>query len=52
MDLQIKTGTLALDANSHQRYLDWGARYVATVATSIIMKAFEQAAGISSEIRY
>ena len=45
-------GTLALDANSHQRYLDWGARYVATVATSIIMKAFEQAAGISSEIRY
>ena len=45
-------GTLALDANSHQRYLDWGARYVATVATSIIMRAFEQAAGISSEIRY
>ena len=45
-------GVLALDAASHQRYDDWGARYVATGASSVIMKAFEQAAGARTEIRY
>ena len=45
-------GILALDAPSVQRYRDWGARYFANVATSLIMKAFEQAAGQRTEIRY
>lgn len=45
-------GVLALDPTSHQRYHDWGARYIATVASSVIMKAFEQAAGFRTDIRY
>lgn len=45
-------GVLALDENSRQKYEGWGARYVATVASSIIMKAFEQAAGGRTKIRY
>jgi 4-hydroxy-2-oxoheptanedioate aldolase len=45
-------GVLALDENSRQKYEGWGAQYVATVASSIIMKAFEQAAGARTAIRY
>lgn len=45
-------GILALDEAARQRYADWGARYFATVASSIIMKAFEQAAGASTALRY
>lgn len=45
-------GVLALDAASRQKYEGWGARYAAHVASSIIMKAFEQAAGAQTQIRY
>ena len=45
-------GILALDAVSKQRYADWGARYFANVASSLIMKSFEQAAGQTTELRY
>lgn len=45
-------GILALDEDSRRRYSDWGARYFATVASSLIMRAFEQAVGTSSSIRY
>jgi 4-hydroxy-2-oxoheptanedioate aldolase len=45
-------GVLALDTESRQRYADWGARYFANVASSLIMRAFEQAVGVKSEIRY
>ena len=45
-------GVLALDAESRQRYGSWGARYLANVASSLIMKAFEQAVGAQTAIRY
>jgi len=45
-------GILALDVESAQRYADWGARYFANVASSLIMRAFEQAVGTKSVIRY
>lgn len=45
-------GILALDVESRRRYADWGARYFANVASSLIMRAFEQAVGTKSEIRY
>lgn len=45
-------GVLALDATSQQRYRSWGARYTANVASSLIMKAFELAAGQHTDIRY
>lgn len=45
-------GVLALDAETRRKYADWGVRYFANVASSVIMKAFEQAAGAQTEIRY
>jgi len=45
-------GVLALDNESRQTYAGWGARYFANVASSLIMKAFEQAAGAQTELRY
>jgi 4-hydroxy-2-oxoheptanedioate aldolase len=45
-------GVLALDAAARERYADWGARYFANVASSLIMKSFEQAAGVQTELRY
>ena len=45
-------GILALDDASRQRYADWGARYFANVASSLIMKSFEQAAGRTTQLRY
>lgn len=45
-------GVLALDAESRQRYADWGARYFANVASSLIMQAFEQATKNQAAIRY
>ena len=45
-------GVLALDAEGRQRYREWGASYLANVASSLIMKAFEQAAGRDTSIRY
>lgn len=45
-------GILALDSDGYQRYADWGARYFANVASSLIMRAFEQATGVKSELRY
>jgi 4-hydroxy-2-oxoheptanedioate aldolase len=45
-------GILAMDAASRQTYAGWGARYFTNVASSIIMKAFEQAAGAHTELRY
>lgn len=45
-------GVLALDAAAQKRYADWGARYFATVASSVIMKALQEAAGHSAEIQY
>ena len=45
-------GILALDPDSQRRYADWGARYFANVASSLIMRAFEQAVGNRTEIRY
>jgi 4-hydroxy-2-oxoheptanedioate aldolase len=45
-------GVLALDQASQDKYRGWGARYTANVASSLIMKAFEQAAGQQSQIRY
>ena len=45
-------GILALDAAARQTYAGWGARYFANVASSLIMKAFEQAAGAQTVLRY
>lgn len=45
-------GVLALDAASRQTYAGWGARYFSNVASSLIMKAFEQAAGANTVLRY
>jgi 4-hydroxy-2-oxoheptanedioate aldolase len=45
-------GVLALDAAARERYADWGARNFANVASSLIMKSFEQAAGVQTELRY
>jgi 4-hydroxy-2-oxoheptanedioate aldolase len=45
-------GVLALDNENRQTYAGWGARYFANVASSLIMKAFEQAAGAQTELRY
>lgn len=45
-------GVLALDASSRERYASWGARYFANVASSLVMKAFEQAVGKDTQIRY
>lgn len=45
-------GVLSLDAAGRQRYQAWGARYFANVASSLIMKAFEHAAGAQTDIRY
>jgi 4-hydroxy-2-oxoheptanedioate aldolase len=45
-------GVLTLDAEAQRRYADWGARYFANVASSLIMRAFEQAAGHASQLRY
>ncbi|MFM2035512.1 MAG: 2-keto-3-deoxy-L-rhamnonate aldolase, partial [Pseudomonadota bacterium] len=45
-------GVLTLDLASRQKYGEWGARYAANVASSLIMKAFEQAAGAQTQIRY
>ena len=45
-------GVLALDAAARKTYADWGARYFANVASSLIMKAFEQAAGANTVLRY
>lgn len=45
-------GLLTLDAESRQRYADWGARYFANVASSLIMQAFEQATKSKAAIRY
>lgn len=45
-------GVLALDAAARERYADWGARYFANVASSLIMKSFEQAVGARTELRY
>lgn len=38
-------GTLALGQADEDRYAQWGARYFASVTTSIINQAFKQAAG-------
>ncbi len=45
-------GVLTLDEASRQRYADWGARYFANVASSLVMRAFEQAAGRGGALRY
>jgi 4-hydroxy-2-oxoheptanedioate aldolase len=45
-------GILALDQASRDSCRAWGARYTANVASSLIMRAFEQAAGGQTEIRY
>ena len=45
-------GVLALDAAARKTYAGWGARYFANVASSLIMKAFEQAAGANTVLRY
>lgn len=48
-------GVLALDAEAQKRYADWGARYLATVASSVIMKALQDAArmgGAGAALRY
>lgn len=45
-------GVLTLQAADRLRYADWGARYFANVASGLIMKAFEQAAGRHTDIRY
>ena len=45
-------GVLTLDEASRQRYADWGARYFANVASSLVMRAFEQAAGRGGTLRY
>ena len=37
-------GVLALTLEEEQRYATWGARYFATVTTSLIMRAFKDAA--------
>ncbi len=45
-------GVLTLDDTSRARYQDWGARYFANVASSLVMRAFEQAAGRAGQLRY
>ncbi len=45
-------GVLSLDETARQRYAGWSARYFANVATSLIMRAFEQAVGARTELRY
>ena len=48
-------GVLALDAEAQKRYADWGARYLATVASSVIMKALQDAVamgGAGAALRY
>jgi len=52
VDAGKTAGVLALDAASREKYSSWGARYLANVASSLIMKAFEQAAGANTQIRY
>jgi 4-hydroxy-2-oxoheptanedioate aldolase len=52
VDAGKTAGVLALDAATRQRYSGWGATYLANVASSLIMKAFEQAAGADTQIRY
>ena len=45
-------GVLALDATQQARYAGWGARYFATVASSVIFKALQEAAGQRADIQY
>ncbi|MDH4376216.1 MAG: aldolase/citrate lyase family protein [Ramlibacter sp.] len=45
-------GVLTLDEEARQRYAGWGARYFANVASSLVMRAFEQAAGRGGALRY
>lgn len=45
-------GVLALDAAQQARYAEWGARYFATVASSVIFKALQEAAGQRADIKY
>jgi 4-hydroxy-2-oxoheptanedioate aldolase len=45
-------GVLALDAAQQTRYAEWGARYFATVASSVIFKALQEAAGQRADIKY
>ncbi len=45
-------GVLTLNPQDQQRYADWGARYFANVASSLVMKAFEHAAGQRTDLRY
>jgi 4-hydroxy-2-oxoheptanedioate aldolase len=45
-------GVLALDATQRKTFTDMGARYLANVATSLIMRAFEQANTRDQGLRY
>jgi len=41
-------GVLALDAEEQRRYAGWGARYFASVCTSVIVRALREAAGAAA----
>jgi 4-hydroxy-2-oxoheptanedioate aldolase len=46
-------GVLALTPQDEERYVQWGARYFATVTTGIITKALKEAAmGGRAELSY